>query len=77
MSDAIFDAYSACARFIDIGQDALEEKFATGDGDVDSPGARLAMLQSVNAAKELRSNLEKGFEFGNDVSCEKEDGCRD
>jgi hypothetical protein len=77
ISDPIWNVHCALVRFLDAGQDALEEKFVTEDDDIDSPGARLGMLQSVNAAKELLAHLEQTFEFTNGMATEKEGTCLD
>jgi hypothetical protein len=73
MRDPIWDVHCACAKFLDAGQDALLEKFVSGDDELDSPGARLAMLQSVRAVTELLNHLNEKFEFTGGQAEEKED----
>jgi len=77
MIDHIFEIRSACLRFIDAGQDAIEEKFVTGDEETDSPGPRLAMVQSIRAVTELLAHLDGAFEFSNGQAQEQEDSCLD
>jgi len=76
MNDPLFEVHCACVRFINAGHDALEEKFVTNDDDLDDPGARLAILQSVSAVRELLSHLDGTFEFANGQAELKEgDSC--
>ena len=78
ITDPIWNVHCSVVRFIDAGTDALEEKFTTEADDCDSPGARLAMLQSLGAAKELLTHLDERFEFsGGQAEPKEADPCHE